>query len=810
MTWVAMATIAAAAIACSRSGPLRPESTHPIARPSVLLITLDTTRPDHLEPYGATDIETPALAALARTGIVFEHAVTTAPVTAPAHASLLTGLVPPHHGVRNNSTHHLREDVVTIAERFAGAGYRTAAFVSTVILDSRYGLAQGFEVYDDDIRSSSPTGIERRMTVDRPARATTDRALDWLDGLDGGAPFFLWVHYYDPHIPYAPPAPWAERYADRPYDGEIASMDAAIGRLLEHPNVAVGRVVVAAIGDHGESLGEHGERTHGLLVYDSTLRVPWILRLPDGPTGLRVKAPVSLVDLAPTVAELASLPAAAGPLDGTSLMALFDGRETLDDRPLFAESQVPFLAYGWTPLRSLREGGLKLIEAPTPELYDLASDPNERRNLASERPADVVRLTADLDLWTVSADAASTLEVDAQTARELRALGYVAGDPDRPEGEGRGNPVELMPVHDELQAVGELLASGRPDEAVQRVRSALEVDPDNVAALRDLSRGLVLLGRLGEAATAAARAVAAAPWSARALAIQADIEFRRGNVSRALALANRALALDDRFLEAQIDRARYLAAVGRTTEATTELAGLLAEAPDDNWVAIRYAELVELASGAVDAAERRLREVLTRNPTFAEAALLLGTVLTDQGRTDEAASVYRNCLDHGAVSPAIEARLAVLAAADSLRDGDAATAASHARVAVGADPSSAVAWNTLAVALDDLERLDEAETAYRRAAELDPRDWRALFNLGLLLRERGRYDEAASVQEQVLLRSPGNAGAHFELGMLWAGFLGDPERARAHLQATIDADPNHPRAQQAQIVLEQIARTVHD
>ncbi|HSL18185.1 MAG TPA: tetratricopeptide repeat protein [Methylomirabilota bacterium] len=796
----------AIAAACSRPEP-GPTLLSPAAEPpSFLLITLDTTRPDRLEPYGAVDVETPALAALARDGVVFDHAVATTPVTAPSHASLLTGLYPPRHGVHNNSTHHLGEGALTLAERLAGAGYRTAAFVSTVILDHRYGLGQGFQVYDDDIRSATPSGVQRRMTVDRPADATTDRALDWLDGLDGGAPFFLWVHYYDPHIPYAPPPPFDERYSGRPYDGEVAFMDSQIGRLLEHPAVAAGRVVVAAVADHGESLGEHGERTHGLLVYDSTLRVPFILRLPGGPRGLRVSAPVSLVDLAPTFAELAALPPEVDPPDGRSLLPLLNAGAPGDasDRMVFAESQVPFLAYGWSPLRSVRRGWLKLIDAPTVELYDLAGDPGELDNLAPRRPAEVARLAAELEAWEAAGGAASTLEVDPETARELRALGYVAGDPERPEGEGRGNPVELMPVHDQLQEVGELLSAGRPEEAVLGVRRALQADPNNLAALRDLSRGLVLLGRLDEAAAAAARASAAAPWSARALAIEADIEHRRGNPRRALELVERALALDDRFLEARIDRARYLAAVGRSDEARAELAALLAQAPDDNWVALRTAELVELAAGDADAAERRLRQVLDRNPTFTEATLLLGTILSDQGRLDEAAAVYREAVEMGTASPTVHARLAVLAAAGSLQRGDPAGAAASARSAVETDPSSAVAWNTLAVALDELGRKDEAEAAYRRAAELDPTDWRALFNLGILLREAGRPDEAAAVQEQVLARSPGNAGAHFELGVLWAAFLGDAERARSHLRAAVDADPSHPRAEQARMLLDRL------
>jgi len=894
-------------VACSRGEPGAPGSTIDFMateQPSILLITLDTTRADHLEPYGADNVETPALSRLADTGIVFEHAVATSPVTAPAHASLLTGLYPPRHGVRDNSTHYLPEEVPTLAELLSGAGYRTAAFVSTVILERRYGLDQGFQVYDDEIRSSAATD-ERRMTVERRAGTTADRALSWLDALDGGESFFLWVHFYDPHIPYSPPAPWADRYPDRAYDAEIAYMDSQLGRLLQHPRAAADDVIVMAIGDHGESLGEHGEKTHGLLVYDSTLRVPWILRLPAGPAGVRITAPISQVDLVPTIAELVNLDPDndADALDGRSVLPLLRGHDWTPERLLFAESEVPFFAYGWSRLRTVRQGAMKFIDAPVEELYDLGSDPGELSNLASERRADAQRLAAEIETWAIHDDAAdSSVAVDSETAAMLHALGYSAGDPGRPEGEGRGNPVELMPVHQELQIVGELLASDQPQDAVRRVRGALVLDPENTAALRDLSRGLTLLGRLDEAALAAAKASAVAPWSAQAAMVEADVEYHRGRYQRALDLIDRSLELDDRFLEARLDRSRYLAALGRTGEAVGELEILLEESPDNSWVALRYAEIVELASGDHRAAERRLRTVLSRNPRFTEAWLLLGTVQKSSGQTSAEIAVYREAIANGAASSDISTRLALLlaetsnpmaetalreaisssptvradlhvtlgellaaggragearqqfeiaAAAPALSVGtrnsrgmallrlgrvtEAETtwrelirdhpefgrawinlaslsierqnwteAERFARTAVEREPTSAGAWNNLAIALEELGRSGEAEGAYRRAAEIDPGDLRALFNLGILLRTSARYDEAAAAQQEVLNRNSRHAGAHFELGALFAGPLGDPERAKVHLQATIGADPNSPRAQQARAILDRL------
>jgi arylsulfatase A-like enzyme/Flp pilus assembly protein TadD len=873
-------------------------------RYSILLVTLDTTRADHLEPYGAVGVETPSLSRLADRGIVFDHAVATAPVTGPTHASLLTGLYPIRHGVRNNLTHYLSDEIPTVTEWLSDAGYRTAAFVSAVVLEGRFGFDQGFDTYDDDLRSPGGGGLSPKIP-ERSAEATADRAIAWLDGLTSDQPFFLWVHFYDPHTPYSPPSPWAEKFRDRPYDGEIAYMDSQIGRLLQHPKAARDDVVIVAIGDHGEGLGDHGEQEHGLLIYESTIRVPWIMKLPRGPAGIRVAAPVSQVDLVPTILETVSLELHSGldALEGRSLLPLLRGDDWTSDRLLFSETEVPFFSYGWARLRSVRQAAVKYIDAPVEELYELESDPKERNNLAVEREAATRRLAAEIDSWSArTSETDNAAPVDAETEAMLRALGYSAGDPGRPEGEGHGNPVELIAVHEELQAVNRLMVSGQMNEAVSRLRGVLVRDPDNLAALRELSGGLVKLGRLDEAAEVATRATAAAPWSSRALKAAADVEFRRGHHQQALDLIDRSLVLDGRFLEARLDRSRYLAALGRNVEARTELDGLLEESPENEWVALRYAENVELPAGDFRAAEDRLRAVLSQKPYFADGWLVLGAVLTRAGRAGDAVSVYTEAVRNGVNHPDLRIRLALLLAdsadpgaenalraaagvspvaradihvalgeilAASGRRNEArqqfeiaarapafsagtqnskgmalmqlgradeaealwtdliqeqpdywrswlnmsslslsrqqwAEAERYAQAAIEREPSSADAWNNLAIALEELGRTAEAEAAYRRAAEVDRSNYRALFNLGILLRKNARYNEAAAVQQQVLNRNPAHGGAHFELGILNAGPLGNTEQAKVHLRAAIAADPNHPRARQAQAVLGQL------
>lgn len=818
--------------------------------PSVLLITLDTTRADRLEPYGAVDVETPALAALAAQGVVFERAMAVAPITAPTHASLLTGLYPPRHGVHDNGRQRLADEIPTLAERLAAAGYRTAAFVSAAVLERRYGLDQGFELYDDDL-SASGSRRQARMMVERPAAATVDRATVWLDGLDAGESFLLWVHLFDPHAPYEAPSPWRERYAGRPYDGEVAAMDEQIGRLLRHPRLGAERTIVVAVGDHGESLGEHGERTHGLLLYEATLRIPWILRLPGGPAGHRFAAPVSQVDLLPTVVAALALssapatgPEAAGgeALDGRNLLPELLGEASPEmKRSLFAETVVPFTTYGWARLRALRQGDLKYIAGPTAELYDVQIDPREERNLAGDEVEAVERFSAELEDSMARAAAgergARSLAIDTETAQRLRALGYATGGSERPETAGRGEPRRLIAIHEELQGTAQAIEAGEATAVIERLQALLETDPGNLVALQQLVRGLVQLGRLDEAATVADRARRAAPWSPSARLDQADLAWRRGDPQGALAYAGEALEIDPESVEARLERARVLARLGRSNEAAAELDRVREAGGGGAWLEVRTAEIVDLPAGRLAEAELRLRRAVGIDPFLMEAWLLLGEALERQGRLRDAVDVYREGLGRRPRSVVLENRMALQLAALgtaaatgearaiwqrqteddpqsaaawnnlaslALEEHDWAAAEELARQAVERDPALADAWNSVGIATEELGRSEEAEAAYRRAIEMQPDYWRARSNLGSILRQSGRYLEAVAAFEEVLRQVPGHPGSHFELGVLYAGPLADPGLAREHLRAVIAAAPDRPLAAQAALFLQQL------
>ena len=381
---------------------------------SVILITLDTTRADHLPPYDG--IELPAIERIASEGIVFDRAIAPVPLTLPSHSSLFTGRIPPAHGARVNGL-TLDAGLPMFPERLQAAGYRTAAFVGSMVLNGNRGLRRGFDVYDD-------VGIGPGAPLRRPASEVIDAALDWMNtGRD--APFFLWVHLYDAHAPHALPPEFDEASTVDRYAAAIAFMDSQIARLVQalDEKQEFDRTAIIVTADHGESLGDHGERGHGIFVYESALRVPLIVRWP-GIAPRRVPDLVQLIDLAPTILALEGLE--APPMDGANLAPVLRGRPA-GGRTGYAESMFP-LQHGWSALRTVRDNRFKLIEAPRPELYDLATDPDELQNLYDTQPAAAARLAAKLRTFGPAElhPAAVPAEPGNDQRDQLAALGYVS------------------------------------------------------------------------------------------------------------------------------------------------------------------------------------------------------------------------------------------------------------------------------------------------------------------------------------------------------------------------------------------------
>ncbi len=669
--------LAAALLAASGAGGAEPE------RPAnVLLITIDTLRPDALGWVAGANA-TPAIDALAGEGLRFPAAVSPAPVTQPAHASLFTALVPRRHGVRDNGQ-VLGPGPATLAERLRQAGYATAAFVSGYPLVAGFGLERGFEHYDDELTA----GAEGRL--ERPAARTTAAALAWLESAP--RPWFLWLHYWDPHDPYTPP-PGFERKAERPagggqteqtrraYYGEVAYVDRAIATLRAGLAGKRNTLTVFAA-DHGESLGEHGEQTHGFFIYDSTVAVPLIFHFPGRIPARQSAAAARLIDVAPTILELLGQPTLAPGVDGVSLTGMLSGGEQ-EMPPAVVESRRPWLSYGWSPLKAVRQGGWKLIAAPRPELYDLASDPGEATNLIDSERGKARELAALLRRAEEAPAASSGELADPEAIARLRALGYTgagatAGEPPP----GVADPKDRLDSWNALSQALELLEQGRHGDAVARFDAVLEKDPDNPFALSRSGAALIEAGDFTAAAERLRRAARLRPGDADTRSSLAVALSRGGYDREATEHWLELVRLQPLRTGAWVNLATSLGRSGKTAEAVRALEHAVELAPERADLRIRLA-FVQHSTGNVEAAARHLRLAAERTgPEAFPHPGALGLLLLRTGKAEEAGPWLERSRPADGDFAEARFQLARLAAAA----GNRTAARRHLELALGAAP----------------------------------------------------------------------------------------------------------------------------
>jgi arylsulfatase A-like enzyme/Tfp pilus assembly protein PilF len=485
-------------------------------RLNVILISFDTTRADRLGCYGYTEIETPNIDRLAEEGTRFAECKTSVPLTLPSHCSVLTGTYPPYHGARTNDMYLPDEPNVTLAEVLAEAGYETAAFVSAYTLFRSTGIAQGFDYFDDDTRSRSPAYWSDAKPQQRRAIDAWLSAKDWLKGRDRVKPFFMFLHFYDPHTPYQPPRPFDQLYEEDLYCGEIAYADYVLGSLL--PTLQeldyADNTLVILFGDHGECLGEHGEDEHGVFVYEAAVHVPLIFYCPGLiPKGKVVRGPVSLTDVSPTIYDVLGIEAPSA-AQGESLVKRIFGKE-YPHRALYEESLYMNVAYGWGSLYAIEKDGWKYIEAPKPELYNLREDPAENKNLLESEPELASELAAELaGLLTSYAEASSgarDTETDLTRLEELAGLGYFgsvggAAPAEAPEG-GLIDPKDRTDFINLLHKAEANVVGGEPDRAVEILYDMLEYEPDSAFIYIQLGRTYIAAGKPGESAEAYRKAL---------------------------------------------------------------------------------------------------------------------------------------------------------------------------------------------------------------------------------------------------------------------------------------------------------------
>jgi arylsulfatase A-like enzyme/Tfp pilus assembly protein PilF len=687
------------------------------ARPNVLLVTIDTLRADHLGCYGHAGAATPVLDALSARGVRFLTAIAQVPLTGPSHASILTGRTPLGHGFRDNSGYVIPAEAKTAAEDFRQAGYRTAAFISGFPLDRRFGFDRGFDAYDDHL----PKGNDPRRTpyVERLADATTDAALRWLDSpvpAGAAASFFLWVHYYDPHAPYEPPPPLADRFRAAPYDGEIAFVDAQLARLLRglEEKGALAHTVVLLTGDHGEALGEHGEDTHGLFVYDATLRVPWIMSGPGLPAGRTATTVARSIDVLPTLLDYAGLPPAAG-VEGRSLRPAAEGRE-MGDAPAYAETLYPEREFGWAPLHAWRTAKFKLIEAPRPELYDLEADAAETANRAAAQPVRVEELRQKLQAMLSRPAPAAAASVDPETAAKLGALGYVGGGHAQPaSGGARRDPKDGIRL---LPRINRGMSAARTDPqlAIRELTIVLADDPGLLAALRTRAVAYAAAGRHDLAVADLRRLEKDGQLTAEDAIVLGDNLRFSGRLAEAVAVLERAARENGKFPQPWLSLAEVHIEEHKNAEAAADYQRVLALVPD-HIEALRGRGDLALLEGRLDEAAARYGRILEVDPGDAGAMTKMGVLRMRAGRGEDAIALFRKAVER---EPGNGEALLYLAGALAA-SGRSAEALPFFERALAAGPRSSMALNGLALSRLALGDRKGAAAAFRESLKIDPR-----------------------------------------------------------------------------------------
>lgn len=620
---------------------------------NLVFVTLDTMRADRLGCYGDRGAETPNIDGLAHEGVLFEHTTSAVPLTFPSHSTIFTGLLPPHHGVRDNGGFFLEDDKTTLAERLKAAGYATGAFIGAWVLESRWGLAQGFDKYSDKF-DLSQYKVLSLGTVQKRGDEVMDDTLSWLDTVKDRR-FFAWVHLYDAHAPYDAPEPYRSRHPGQPYAGEVAYVDHVVGRLVDflRRNGLLDKSLIVLTGDHGESLGEHSESTHAYFIYNSTTAVPLIVRTPWGYRG-RSRTEVSLADLFPTVLDMLELPPQPG-IDGHSLVrAVMDPSVDLA-HVAYSETYFPRYHFGWQHLRSLRDGAFTFIDAPKPELYDLARDPGETTNVykANSKRGTEMRERLEALVHETGKAAPERKALDPETLQRLAALGYVGTTVDVDPNAVLPDPKDKLPVFVLMNQAKAAAQDDKVAEAVTKMQGVLAQDPEIMDAWLTLGIWLTRENRTEEAIEAYKRALALKPDDEVAMLDLANAYRSRGKTDDALAaleIFRGALKANPRNPQAWYQLATLYLDLGRETSAETTFQEALKANPK---MGAAYNGLGALAYQRHDlqSAERLVRKGLELEPDVRTGRFNLARILEDRGDLDGAEALYRAELqtypDHG-------------------------------------------------------------------------------------------------------------------------------------------------------------------
>ena len=642
----------------------------PLRPLNVVVVTVDTLRPDHLGCYGYRDIETPTLDGLAKRGVLFENAVAQTPLTPPSHASIFTGQNPNTHKVRNTGGFVLPSSSHPLARILQEQGWDTAAFIGSAVLKKLFGFNNGFAIYDDEMPRPGNRN-EYREDPERKASVVVDRAIAWLNKRPADKPFFLWVHLYDPHIPYKPPVEFAQKYKGRPYDGEIAYTDQQIGRLFAAvgKQSAADKTVIAVLSDHGESLGEHGENTHGIFLYDSTLRIPFLMAGPGIPAGVRVKQQARTIDFLSTLLEVMGGRAPEN-VQGVSLVPAFAGSSVASESS-YAETLYPKMNMNWSELRAIRTNRWKYVRAPRPELYDLAADPHETKNVLPQNTAEVRKFEAQLKNLVSPAlngsEKVETAMLDERVMDQLKSLGYLSGAGGRSyeltgTGKDPKDALDILHLIDEAESGETNLPESR---RIALLRQALDKDPHNPSLYYQLGGRLEKNGRYDDAMQLYRVALSKGIDSGRLHSRLADLLLRRGEKEPAIAEYEKAAQINPADLDSQNNLATAYLEKGRLADSERTFKWILAN--DANYAAAQNGMgLVSIQKREYQAARGFFERAVQLDPELVEVHMNLGLLYEMAGERARARSSFETFIakaspaQYGSILPRVREKLASL------------------------------------------------------------------------------------------------------------------------------------------------------
>jgi arylsulfatase A-like enzyme/Flp pilus assembly protein TadD len=681
---------------------------------NVVLVTLDTLRADHLPSYGYSAVKTPNLDRLAAESIQFDRAFSHAPLTLPSHTSILTGRLPISHGVRDNAGYHLDDSETTLAEILKDRGYSTSAFVSSFVLDSVFNINQGFDFYYDNFDTAEFQGLDPRA-IERRADETLAEAQLWIDK-NKDKKFFTWVHFYDPHDPYEPPEPYRSEYTSVPYDGEVAYTDWAVGELLSklEQTGVMSKTIFIVTADHGEGLGEHGESRHGLFIYNSTVHVPLLIHLPGEKNG-RVDQLVSHIDLTPTILDFLGIPVSKS-IQGASLIPLLNGKEK-SERFAYSESLYSSLHYGWAPLESVTSKQYKYIHAPRPELFDLEKDFSESSNLASQKGPLAKAMNSELqeikDLYT-NKNSEGPGKMDPEVEEKLRSLGYITSSSADKNGSGSQiDPKDKVHIAVAVQdAAGAALIENYP-LAIRLIEPVLQEQDNMSEALYVAGVSHASVGNYDKAIDYLMRTIALVPDHAMAQYNLGAAYLMKNNLKDAEYWLQKVVKASPKLMNAQIKLGQTYMMAKQPEKAAPHFA-----------IAIQYYEDALKKSGSSNA----------RGETYAS----LAEVQFSAGDLKNAEQNLRKAIELEPTKPMLHYNLAQIL--EALNNKNSAILEYEEEVKV--NPANFRAFTNAGILYYEAQRFNDAARCFQKSVELNPSDPRGYLQLAAVYKKMGKDREA--------------------------------------------------------------------